>query len=310
MYTTCLVKNISGAAITGLGTGKDLAIAEEHTITDNERLRWANNSVVGAKIYDDDLQIGDGAQYFTDYDDQINHLKMLTNTPIPVTAESLPYMAVNRVPAGYTQYPTGRADNITNGTYGDGDILKLDATNDVKYFQLLQHWYAVGATAIWESAKLADSLDAWLICPATTGHVEETGDYNITNYKIIPVAEDTGSYSLDLTAKLTNTDILKCVPVPSVGNQGWFDYAKWDNVLTRNMDQDGGYDLYTVDVTLFRFGNMIFGRGYDGAESVCQCSDVVGKLIYNSWKIKFQLNDDTTGVKCGIDMLTFAKKNC
>lgn len=236
----------------------------------------------------------------------------------PRTVDDRSIVVVNRMEPGYTVYPTGRADNIAAGTYGNGTILKLDnstpGTSNKATFQLLNHWYGIGGRVIWESASLDDTMEAMLVAPASTGLTNATGDYTKYNIggpynMIVPVTEGAGDWSIDLTTKLTNTQILKCVPVPAVGPTGWFDYDSVTNVLTRNMSQAGNCNLYDFDINLFRFANAVFGRKQDGAETHLESSDVIGKLLYNTWQIRFTLNVVTTGVRCGVVITTATKKN-
>lgn len=239
--------------------------------------------------------------------------------PNPKTPDNRDLVATNRLPPGYTIYPTGAADNISTGAYtGDGVNLKLDnstpGTSNKATFQMLGHWYGVGGRVIWESATLDDSLSSVLVAPATTGLVAEVGDYTKIALGgganlIKPVDVGTGDWSLSLTAKLTNTQILKCTPVPSTGNVGWFDYDSDLNVLTRNMTQTGGYNLYDFDANIFRFANKCWGRKQDGAESLLETTDIVGKLLYSSWQIRFTLNAVTNGVRCGVIITTGVKRN-
>jgi hypothetical protein len=286
---------------------KNLLVQMVEFDTTYELLAFDGAFQLRCTLYKNEASQEDAVEDFEDnYKDNANQVLA------PVTSEGLPYNAINRIPGGYTQYPTGRADNIANGTYGDGDILKLDESNTTKHFQLLHHWYAVGAKAIWKGGNFADVMNATLMCPATTGAVEQAGDFD--KYQVAPGANmfipaeiGQGDWDINLAAKLTNTDILKCTPVPSPGNQGWFDYDKWNNVLTVNEDQEGGYNLFDFDINLFKFGNHLFGG--DDRECDFICSDVIGKLLYNSWKIKFELTADTTGVEVGIVMLAFVQKN-
>lgn len=248
----------------------------------------------------------------------IPSVAQLVETTAPKTEDMRDIGVVNRIPLGFTIYPTGRADNITNGTYGDGVKLKFTdvtpGTTDKATIQFLSHWYGIGGRIIWESASLEDEMNAVLVAPASTGWTNSTGDYNKYNVggpynMLIPVAEGTGAWTVNLTTKITNTQILKSTPVPAAGNVGWFDYNSETNVLTRNMTQTGGYNLYDFDINLFRFANTIYGRKQDGAESLLEATDVVGKLLYNSWQIRFTLTAVTAGVKCGVIVTTAIKKN-
>lgn len=231
----------------------------------------------------------------------------------PSTSDGLPYSATNRVLGGYSQYCTSKADNIAAGTYGDGASLSFDSANLIKYFQLNHHWFVVGAEAVFEDCSRLDLMNAEMVAPATEGLTEmEGGDFELAGgVLIVPVAEGTGTHDLDLDATWGgHGHVLKCVPVPAAGNNGFFDYDKWANYITPNLDQKGGYNLYNIDVSLHRFANELFGRAGNGSSKKCESADVVGKLIYNFWKLKFQAAFNTAGSPwMGIEMQVFVKKN-
>lgn len=228
------------------------------------------------------------------------------------TSEGLEYFAINRIPAGYTQYHAGIADDITNGNFGGGVPLVLDASNTTRYFQLLNHWFVIGGRAFWEGGKVDDYIEAEMVAPATTGLTQQTGDFD--KYAlggglnmIIPVPEDQGSWDMDLTAKLNaNVDILKATPVPSPGNQGWFNYDADTNVITPCGSQSGGYNLFDFDVVLHKFCRRCYGfNGHAALES----ADVIGKKVFNFWKFKFTITVNTSGARVGINLTTAVKGN-
>lgn len=304
------VKNTMQAAKTWCGM--EIASGEYYTIQDAELSRWQNDSSVLVSIASGDLLVNDFESDIEDVATAINYLKGIDS--ILKTDDSRPIVTVNRIPLGHTICPTGRADHIVNGTYGNGTILRLDANTPSADLQFLGHWYGVGGRIIWESATLDDECSAILIAPATTGLTQATGDFNKVNLGgpynvIVPAAPGTGAWSMDLTAKRTNTQILKAVPVPVAGNVGFFDYDSESNILTPNYTQTGGYNLYDFPVNLFRFCNTIFGRKQDGAESAMESSDVVGKLLFNSWLVRFTLSPVTQGVRCGVIVTTAVKRN-
>ncbi len=76
-FSVCWVKNISGGPL-------DLrhyfsANNEEYQIPDSVRTGWANDSNVIGAITSDDIQIGNGSEYYTDHNQQINYLKGLVS---------------------------------------------------------------------------------------------------------------------------------------------------------------------------------------------------------------------------------------
>lgn len=213
-------------------------------------------------------------------------------------------VSVNRVPSGYSIYIAGEADNIAAGTFGGGTQLKFDGTNTQRDFQLLSHVYVIGAKGIWENCSMENYFNTTLIAPASTGLTNVAGNFNKQALggglnMIVPVGAGTGAWSMDLTAKLTNTQILKATPVPSTGNVGWFDYDPDTNVLTPNMDHVGGYNLFDFEAKLHAFSRKIWGRAQNGSESSLEIGGMVGKMFFNFWKIRF--NFELTGGLFGDD---------
>jgi len=208
-------------------------------------------------------------------------------------------MADNRVPAGYTLYVTGEADDISTGAYGGGTSMKFDSTTSSREFQMLNHMYAIGARVIYEGCSLDNYFDATMIAPASSGFTNSTGDFDKVEiipasglHLFKPVSAGTGAWSGTLSDKLTSTNILKATPVPAAGNTGWFDYDSTTNVLTANMDQEGGYNLYDFNVNLHAFGRKVWASSADGAVAQLDVTGLVGKLIFNSWKVKFEFKKD------------------
>jgi len=232
------------------------------------------------------------------------------------TAEGLEYFATNRIPGGYTQYHTSRSDNITNGTHGDGSQLKFSVTNKNITFEMLDDYFMLGGRAVWEEASIADEISASLYAPATIGLTETAGDFDKVNiagpYNLIkPVAAGTGAWDLDLEATLNaNVMTLGACPVPNKDKTGWFDYDTENIVLTANMNQLGEYDLYDFDVQLHKFCNGCFGRATDGAETVLETADIIGKRLLRNWQLRFSLSTDSETTQLGIVMNICVRHNC
>jgi hypothetical protein len=237
----------------------------------------------------------------------------------PTLPDNRALSASNRIPLGYTIFPTGQGDNISAATYGNGPALKVTPGAPTVEFQMLHHWYGLGGRLIWENATMADRLDAWLIAPATTGFTQATGDFNRvaipntgdTLHLYVPAAPGTGAWSADLTAKIGSSQVLQATPVPVAGNTGYFDYDSDTSIVTPNYTGTGGHNLYNFEIKLFKFAHAIWGRKQDGAESVLESTDVVGKLLYNQWKIRFTLTpgSEQSTATAGVVITTATKKN-
>jgi len=72
-YKICEIKNID--TVDNTYQSKLLTPNEEYLIPDVDRIQWSNDSDILNDICDDKVQIGDGENWLTDYNDQINWLK-------------------------------------------------------------------------------------------------------------------------------------------------------------------------------------------------------------------------------------------
>lgn len=204
-------------------------------------------------------------------------------------------IADNRVPLGFTLYVAGEADNIVTGAFGGGTPMKFSAPNKVREFQMLNHFYVIGARAIWQDCSIDCYFKATMVAPASSGFLQVPGDFTkvalggpYNKYK--PVAAGTGDWSGTLSEKKLNTQILKATPVPTAGNLGWFDYDSDLNILTPNLEQKGGYDLYDFEVNLHAFARKIWGA--PSGQTNLDVTGLVGKKIFNTWKMKLEFELD------------------
>lgn len=297
------IKNNSGITKTWLG--QQINNQAYYQIQSIEEIAWANDSELLTDIANGNAIVAkddSGSNNITNVNDAINYLKdnlpkEVSLSEVAIEANRLQSMD-NRVPNGYSLYICGESDDIINGVYGNGDLLQFDSSNKTRYFQLLNHYYAIGARATWKNCDLSNYFNATLVAPATTGLTNVTGDFDKVNLGgslnlIKPVTAGTGAWNMSLVAKLTNTNILKATPVPVPGNNGWFDYNSSTNLLTPNMNQTGGYNLYDFEVNLHAFGRKVWGTPEQGGRSDLDVTGLIGKLLFNSWKIK--INFDISG---------------
>ena len=292
---------------------KSLDIGAEFTVSAAKYLKYADDDTIFTQITSGDISIGDANQYFTSNSEQINHLKR--TDVAPKTDDKRPITAIMPVPPGYTVFPTGSGDDITNNTLQAGDDLILSEAQKTAKFQMLNHWYGLNATVMWEGADMNHYLDSWLTAPATVGS-NVAGDYNKVfvgaGNIFVPAAPGTGAWSLDLNAKIGSSGVLQCTPVPSTGNQGFFDYDSDSNTLTVNPTQTGSHNLCDWDVRLFKFSNKIWGSKLDGQPMDLFTGTIVGKLLFNSWFVEFELKYTPGGAipgKCCVLVTSAVKGN-
>lgn len=202
--------------------------------------------------------------------------------------------ATNRIPDGYTQYFTGQADDITNGTRGGGADLKLTNSNSTARFQIKDLWYAIGGRGSAFSISFGDYLEAKIVGPATTGLTETTGDFNKVEitpssglYMIVPASPGTGSWSMDLSAKIGSSQVHKATPIPNATTTGWFSYDEDTNTISSCASATCAYDLFDFDVDMFYLCRKCW---LTGGEIVIESSDIVGKKILPHWVIDFTLS--------------------
>lgn len=244
------------------------------------------------------------------------------NKPIDIrTDDGLQTQSVNRIPFGYTIFPTGVSDDHVAGTFGDGDELFMDKDNLTADFQMINHWYAIGGDSSWGSGvSNRDKISATLYAMATMGTNGAGFDFikaptGLGFNLFVYVGTGNGDWDLDLTSPLhAGKEMLKVTPVPVAGNTGFFDFDKKTNTLKPNATQTGGYNLYDIELPLFSFARYLWGHAGGGTRPFKE-PDVVGKLLYANWFIRFQLtihdaanrtNDD---VSVGLNMITGVKKN-
>lgn len=239
----------------------------------------------------------------------------------PRSSEGLPTQSINRIPFGYTIYQTGCPDDVIGGVYGGGSGMILDKDNKVQDFRLLDNWYAIGADASWDAkALIRDNIDAVLMAPATVGTNGAGFDFTKVATGLgfnvyVPTAPGAGDWDLDPAGKkFTGKGFLNVTPVPVAGNTGFFDYDKIECNLVVNASQQGGYNLYDVDLPLFHFARSLWGIEGGGVRTFKE-NEVVGKLLYTNWLIRFSLNIFDEGNRVGdepsvtIDMTIAVTKN-
>jgi len=269
--------------------------------------------VLRCRVSKTDPKEPDQIDFEDNYKDDANSSIVPRNGKIPTSA-------INRIPFGYTVYPTGRSDDIATGAFGTGDALILDMNNKVKYFSSINNWYAIGGEASWdEHTSNKDYIDAYLTVPATVG-VNGAG-YDFTKVATglgfnvyVPTPPGAGDWDLDIgTTLYAGKELLHVNPVPVPGNTGFFDYNKKTNLMVVNATQTGGYNLYDVELPIFSFGRGMWGVA-NGGLRVFKETDVVGKLLYANWRVKFELViydevNRTDKPSVTIDMTTAVKAN-
>lgn len=285
-------------------------------ISPNQEYRWANSQDVLIAITNGDIKIERNGVEYTDYAEQVNVLKNLKVDSVLksegnlVSSENDRLMtATNRIASGYTQYITGRSDDVVNDSYGTGVKLKFDKNNLTKIFEQLDHYYMIGAKGYFDSeCTLDDEMKAEMIAPASTGWSDNgsnTGNANKTEvitssglYILTPAPLNDGNVDIDLDAfRSGSTKVLANTPVPKPGNTGYWNYDADSNTITavsNPASPDGGFDLYTFDITLHRFAESV----YAGPDKLCdfEAADIIGKKLWNFWQVKLTFEpDDTVG---------------
>jgi hypothetical protein len=261
---------------------------------------------------------GDMASEKTEY--EADYQPFANQSFVPRTSEGLPTSSINRIPFGYTIYPTGVSDDPVAGTYGSGVDLLLDKDNKTADCCFLNNWYAIGAEAGWSGDTVPrDYVTATLIAGATTGTNGSGFDFTKVATGLgfnlyVPTAPGAGDWDLDLDAKHTGKEFLNVTPVPVAGNTGFFDYDKLTKRVKVNTGGTGGYNLYDVNLPLFSLGRKLWGVNGGGEKSFI-VEGVIGKLLYANWFIRFELTiwdeSNRTGNEpyVGMNVVTGAKAN-
>ena len=274
-------------------------------IHSSDEFKWANSNDVLSAIISNDITIERNGVEYTDHNEQIDVLKGNDNLPKTSEGDRL-FIATNRIPGGYTQYISGVSDDVANDSYGTGDKLKFSKTNTTITFEQLDHYYMIGAKGFFNSeCTLDDEMAAKMVAPGSTGWSDNgsnTGNANKVEiapssglYILVPAPLNDGNVDLDLTEfRSGSTKVLANTPVPQAGNTGYFNYNSDTNEITavsNPASPDGGYNLYTFDITLHRFAESVYG----GPNKVCdfEAADIVGKKLFNFWKIQLTLTPES-----------------
>lgn len=233
------------------------------------------------------------------YDFEQNYKDIQTNQPLQKKIHGgFTLNSTTNMPAGYSVYPSGVSDNISTGAFGEGNSLILNSTIKTKRFFLLNNWYGIGGKASWNKhSSNTDYIDGKLIAPATVG-VNGTG-FNFTKQStpygfsfFEPVTPGSGNWDLNLSeTKFPGKEFLHVTPVPVAGNTGHFDFNKETGLVEINSSQQGGYNLYDVDLTLTSFGRNMWGID-GGGETPFVVNNVIGKLLYANWCVEVSLTID------------------
>lgn len=277
---------------------ESIAASSSRTIDSSEEPRWASSSDVLSAISDGNIKIERNGVEYSDINEQINVLKGIQTLPKSNENDRL-MVATNRIASGYTQYITGRSDDVSNDSYGTGPKLKFDKSSNTSVtFEQLDHYYLIGAKGYFDSeCTIDDEMKAQMIAPASTGWSDNSSSNGNANkvevvpssglYIFVPAPLNDGNVDLDLSAfRSGSTKVLANTPVPQAGNTGYFNYDEATNSITAVSDPsqpNGGFNLYSFDVTLHRFAESV----YAGPNKLCdfEAADIVGKKLWNFWKI-------------------------
>lgn len=276
---------------------QSIAASDSRTIDPSNEYMWANSSDVLTAITNGNVKIERNGVEYSDLNEQINVLKGIQSFPKSRENDRL-MVATNRIAAGYTQYITGRSDDVGNDSFGTGVKLKFDKNNTTCTFEQINHYYIIGAKGYFNSeCTIDDEMKAVMIAPGSTGWSDNgsnTGNANKVEiapssglYILVPAPLNDGNIDLDLsTFRTGSTKVLANTPVPKAGNDGYFNYDGDSNTITavsNPTSPDGGFNLYTFDITLHRFAESVYG----GPDRLCdfEASDIVGKRLWNFWKI-------------------------
>ena len=87
-YSVAIIKNIDTVDQSILGTV--ITPGNTYTVPDSKRITIASSDSIIQRINQDKLQVGDGAQYFSSYNDQIDWLKNSIPKQVQTLAVSEP----------------------------------------------------------------------------------------------------------------------------------------------------------------------------------------------------------------------------
>lgn len=262
---------------------------------------------------------GDMPDEWTEY--QTYYQSNANETSQPRSNNNLPTVSINRVPFGNTITPLGDSDDLVTGAYGSGVDIFLDPSNKIRDFALLNNFYAIGGEASWgKDSSNRDYINATLIAPATIGN-NVSGDFikqevePSSGLHLFAPSIGSGDWDLNLTDSVHDgVDLLHVTPVPVAGNNGHFDYDKVTKRMVVNSNQTGGYNLYDFPISLITLGRKMWAVDGGGVRSFVT-EDVVGKLFYANWIIRFELfvynsiSRTSSDISVGVNLIPALLKN-
>lgn len=276
---------------------------------------FANSNNVIQKLADNTLKLNDGINDLS-LSHALDALKGAYRAN-PKTSDNRDIIAVNRVSKGASIYPVGGSSDLINNTYQGGEDLFLDTNNSFQaVLRFLDHYEAIGGRAIFEGCDLEHYIDATLVAPATVA-TNAAGDFDkmdVGGFNIyIPTSPGAGAWNMDLTSKIGSSQVLSASPVPSPTKTGLFDYDESLNLITPNYSSQGGFNLFDIDIPLFMFCHKCWASKGDGMSIVVESTDVKSRMLYNFWKIVFEMKKRTGSplitARAGIVMTTAVKAN-
>jgi hypothetical protein len=183
----------------------------------------------------------------------------VTLAGVPVDDDGKPQMVPNLLPHWTSLCFTGQGDHRTNGLgAGAAFTCASEASGDsVVEWIYIDQIFLVGGMALFSGAELGDTLDYYVVAPATpTG----SGTTNVTKVTYGP-----GNVLVPNPAGADVINLADCaiVPSPGVGYWDWDAPSQGWGTITPNYAGTGGYSLFDFEVPLGHplVGLHILGSG-------------------------------------------------
>lgn len=209
--------------------------------------------------------------------------------PEPVTRDGRRIIAPSTIGDAQEVQFTGSGDDIASGQRLMGaDFRKLFTNVELSYAEWqYMEWVEIGGGRVdYYNAVDRDFYHYDIYAPATVG-TPNAGQGAFLKYNLggpcniyVPHPTGNGDWDIDLDETLNPyVNFSKGVPVPAIGNDGYFDWCPENYCLCVNAEGAGAYNLFDFEIALTRIVNKHWMYGSDKDDFVVPASYAAKRLL-------------------------------
>ena len=179
--------------------------------------------------------------------------------------------------SGFENYWSSKADDLTTGDIGTGEKFCMDFESTDNELSVEGRFipfdtFIYGGTVFWEGDTSSKTISLEVVAHATTLISGDTVTIDTSTNKLIPSDPTTATHSFE-----------KPTLVDNKSKTGWWDFI--NGQLIPNVNQEGKFDLYNIDITVARLLNHIDLMPSTGGQNYIK-SDNAWR-VFPGYKFKF-----------------------